>query len=100
MSQSEKKGANEKKLHIQLSEEIAGGMYSNLVIVNHNETEFVLDFAYVQPQGPQAKVRSRIQLHPKQAKRLLAVLQQRVKAYEAAHGEIRGAAPDGPSSVH
>ena len=100
MSEQENKKGSEKKLHIQLSEEIAGGVYSNLVIVNHNETEFVLDFAYVQPQGPQAKVRSRVQLHPKQAKRLMAVLQQRVTAYEAAHGVIRGGIPDGTPSVH
>ena len=42
MSEQENKKGSEKKLHIQLSEEIAGGVYSNLVIVNHNETEFVL----------------------------------------------------------
>ena len=41
MSEQENKKGIRKKLHIQLSEE-TGGVYSNLVIVNHNETEFVL----------------------------------------------------------
>ena len=92
----------ERKLQIQLEDDIAQGMYCNLVLLNHNETEFVFDFAYVQPQQPKASVKARIQLHPKQAKRLFKVLGQRLEQYEKRFGTLEVAPGDVPpkSSVH
>ena len=87
------------QLQIQLDEAIAQGTYCNLALLNHNETEFVFDFAYVQPQGPKAKVKARIQMHPKQAKRLLQVLGHRMQQYEARFGTIDVTPPDGTSSA-
>jgi hypothetical protein len=81
-------------IQIQLDEETAQGTYANLVLINHNETEFVLDFVYVQPQQPKAKVRSRIILSPKQASRLLTALGENVQRYEKKFGAI--APPDTP----
>jgi hypothetical protein len=75
-------------LQIQLDEDIAQGMYVNLAIVNHNETEFVLDFIYVQPQQPRAKVRARIITSPKHTKRLLEALQDNIGRYEKRFGII------------
>lgn len=94
--------SKERKLQIQLEEDIAQGMYCNLVLLNHNETEFVLDFAYVQPQQPKATVKARIQLHPKQAKRLYKVLGQRLEQYEKRFGKLEAGGTDLPpnSSVH
>lgn len=92
----------ERKLQIQLEDDVAQGMYCNLVLLNHNETEFVFDFAYVQPQQPKATVKARIQLHPKQAKRLFRVLGQRLEQYEKRFGPLEVTSGDMPpkSSVH
>lgn len=81
------------KLEIQLDEETAQGAYVNLAVVNHNEAEFVVDFIFVQPQAPRAKVRSRVILSPAHAKRLVAVLQEDVSRYEQSFGEIAATAP-------
>lgn len=91
----------EVKLEIQLDEETAQGVYVNLAVVNHNESEFVLDFIFVQPQAPRAKVRSRVILAPQHAKRLVAALQDNVARYEQQLGEVRQESlPDDDSSGH
>jgi hypothetical protein len=84
----EEKKAKEVKLEIQLDEEVAQGTYVNLAVVNHNESEFVVDFIFVQPQAPRAKVRSRVILSPQHAKRFVAALQENVGRYEQHFGEI------------
>lgn len=76
------------KLEIQLDEEIAQGAYVNLAVVNHNESEFVVDLIFVQPQAPRAKVRSRVILSPQHAKRFVAALQENIGRYEQSYGEI------------
>jgi hypothetical protein len=59
------------QINIELSEEMAQGVYSNLVAINHSPTEFVLDFIQMMPGVPKAKVQSRVILTPEHAKRLL-----------------------------
>ena len=81
----------EVKLEIQLDEETAQGAYVNLAVVNHNDTEFVLDFIFVQPQAPRAKVRSRVITSPRHAKRLLLALQENLARYEKTYGPIEPA---------
>lgn len=88
----EEKKPQEVKLEIQLDEEIAQGTYVNLAVVNHSETEFVLDLIFVQPQAPRAKVRSRAILSPQHAKRLLGALQDNIAHYEKSFGKITPAA--------
>jgi hypothetical protein len=83
--------AKEIKLEIQLDEEIAQGVYANLAVVNHSDTEFVLDFIFVQPQAPRAKVRSRVITSPSHAKRMLLALQENVARYEKMFGPIEPA---------
>ena len=82
---------NKKKdgLNIELSEEIAQGSYSNLAIINHSPSEFVLDFIQMMPGVPKAKVKSRIILTPQHAKRLMKALNDNVSKYEDQHGEIQ-----------
>ena len=63
--------AKENNINIELDESIAQGLYSNLVIVNHSPTEFVLDFINVMPGAPKAKVRSRIILTPEHTKKFI-----------------------------
>ncbi|MBN2358594.1 MAG: DUF3467 domain-containing protein [Deltaproteobacteria bacterium] len=81
------------QLHIQLDEDIAQGTYANLAMVNHTETEFVLDFIYVQPQQPRAKVRARIISSPRHTKRLLLALKDNVEKYEQKFGVIEVQGP-------
>lgn len=76
------------QLKLAIDDATALGAYSNFQVVGSNETEFVLDFAYIPPQQSRGKVRSRIILSPKHAKGLLSLLQQRVADYESRYGSI------------
>ncbi len=92
-NEMEKKKVN---IQIQLDDDIAQGAYSNLVLVNHTETEFILDFIYVQPQQPKAKVRARIITSPRHTKRLLDALRENLARYEARFGTIDVSGPVSP----
>lgn len=87
--QEQKINAKEGQLNVELSEEIAEGIYSNLAIINHSASEFVLDFIKVMPGVPKARVKSRIVLTPQHAKRFLRALSDNVARYEQQHGEIQ-----------
>lgn len=80
---------NKNQLNIELSEEIAQGTYSNLAIITHSSSEFVLDFVRIMPGIPKANVKSRIILTPEHAKRLLLALEDNVKKFEKLHGQIK-----------
>lgn len=75
-------------LEIDLDAEVAQGHYSNLAIISHSTSEFILDFAAILPGLPKAKVKSRIILTPEHAKRLLMSLQENVARYETNVGRI------------
>jgi hypothetical protein len=77
------------QLNIELSEEIAEGIFSNLAIITHSNTEFVVDFIRVMPGVPKARVKSRIILTPEHAKRLLGAMQDNIEKYEAVNGRIK-----------
>ena len=76
------------QINIELTEEVADGIYSNLAIITHSNSEFVIDFVKILPGIPKAKVKSRIILTPQHAKRLLNALTDNVVKFEAANGEI------------
>ncbi len=80
---------NKNQLNIELSEEVAQGIYSNLAIITHSSSEFVLDFVRVMPGIPKANVKSRIILTPEHAKRLLLALEDNVKKFEKMNGPIK-----------
>ncbi|MBC7861647.1 MAG: DUF3467 domain-containing protein [Bacteroidia bacterium] len=77
------------QLNIELTEEIAEGIYSNLAIITHSPAEFVIDFIKVMPGVPKAKVKSRIVLTPQHAKRLMKALADNLGKYEQLHGKIK-----------
>jgi Protein of unknown function (DUF3467) len=77
------------QINIELSEEIAEGVYSNLAMIAHSNSEFVIDFIRLMPGVPKAKVKSRIVITPEHAKRLLAALKDNIEKYEAAFGPIK-----------
>ncbi len=77
------------KLNIELPEAVAEGIYSNLAIINHSVSEFVVDFVTIMPGIPKAKVKSRIVLTPQHAKRLMKALADNIAKYEKQHGAIK-----------
>lgn len=80
---------NENQLNIELSEDIAEGIYSNLAIITHSNTEFVIDYIRVMPGVPKARVKSRIVLTPEHAKRFLRALEDNIEKFEALNGRIK-----------
>lgn len=80
------------QLQVEMDETTAQGIYSNLAGVTHSEMEFVLDFLFLQPNQPKAKLRSRIISSPAHTKRLVAALLENIKKYEERFGVI----PDRP----
>lgn len=85
----EKNQPRPNQLNIEISEEVADGIYSNLAIITHSNSEFVVDFVRVMPGVPKAKVRSRILLTPQHAKRLMRALADNIGKFEQVHGTIR-----------
>lgn len=79
---------NENQINIELSEEMAEGVYSNLAIITHSQAEFVTDFIQMMPGMPKARVRSRVIMSPQSAKRLLLALTENVQKYEQVNGVI------------
>ncbi len=77
------------QLNIEISEEIAQGTYTNLAVISHSSSEFVVDFIRMMPGTPKAQVKSRMIINPENAKRLLLALNDNVVKYEANYGEIK-----------
>lgn len=86
---AENKNQKQNHLNIEIDEIVADGVYSNLAIINHSVSEFVVDFVNIMPGRPKSKVKSRIILTPQHAKRLLKALSDNVNRFESAHGEIK-----------
>ena len=85
---------NKKSLNLDLKPEVAKGTYSNLAIISHSRSEFVIDFAAMMPGLPKPEVQSRIVMVPEHCKRLLNALADNVNRYEAQFGPINIGAPE------
>src|SRR3954468_21605646 len=90
--------AGQPQIQLQIDEPVAQGMYTNLVLINHAENEFILDFAFLQPANPTAKVRARLISSPRHTKRLLQALANNVARYEEKFGLIEPA--EEPPAFH
>lgn len=96
---SEKDGGD---LQVEIDEATARGVYSNLAFISHSETEFILDFTFLQPQTRRTKVLTRVVTSPLHMKRLLWALQENLARYEERFGvldagkpaDVGGAKPD------
>lgn len=84
--QEEKK---QSEIKIEIDEQTANGIYSNLALITHSENEFILDFIFFQPQNGKAKVRSRIITSPAHVKRMVEALKDNIAKYEAKFGQIK-----------
>jgi hypothetical protein len=88
---------NQAQISIELNEEVAQGTYSNLAVITHSASEFVIDFIRIMPGIPKAQVKSRIILTPEHAKRLVGALQDNIGKYESVHGPIKEIKGSGPA---
>jgi hypothetical protein len=79
----------EDQINIELNEDVADGTYSNLVVITHSSSEFVVDFIRIMPGLPKAKVKSRIILTPEHAKRLYHALEENIAKFEEVNGRIK-----------
>jgi hypothetical protein len=84
---------NQNEINIELTEEVSEGTYSNLAIISHSHSEFVIDFIRLMPNVPKAKVKSRIILTPQHAKRLIKALGENLHKYENQFGTIQDPEP-------
>ncbi len=81
------------ELQVQIPPDVQRGVYSNQLLVVHNQEEFILDFILATP--PVGVVNSRVLVSPSHAKRIVAVLQENITRYEDLFGQIRTAEPVG-----
>ena len=86
---AEEKKRKQGQINIEIDQAVAEGQYSNLAIINHSVSEFVVDFVNIMPGNPKSKVKSRIILTPQHAKRLAKALADNISKFEQAHGQIR-----------
>lgn len=84
----DKNKPNQVNINIELPEEVAEGIYSNLAIITHSNSEFIIDYVRIMPGIPKAKVKARIVLTPQHAKRLLKALKENITRFESANGTI------------
>lgn len=86
---AENQGPKKGQVNIELPEEKAEGVYSNLAVITHSPSEFVVDFIRMMPGMPKAKVQSRVILTPQHAKRLMRALGDNIAKFEQQHGPIK-----------
>ncbi len=86
--EKEKSKKPQNQINVELSDEVAEGVYANLAMIAHSHSEFVVDFIRLMPGVPKAKVKSRIIITPDHAKRILAALKDNIDKYERAFGKI------------
>ena len=79
---------DKKQFSLELKPEIAKGNYSNLAIISHSHSEFIIDFAEMLPGLPKPEIVSRIVMNPEHAKRLMNALADNIGKYEAKYGPI------------
>ncbi|MCL2485069.1 MAG: DUF3467 domain-containing protein [Endomicrobia bacterium] len=79
------------EIKIEIDEQTANGIYSNIAIISHSESEFIMDFIFFHPQSPKAKVRTRIITSPAHAKKMMRALKDNITKFEAKFGEIKEA---------
>ena len=80
---------NEKKqISLEIKPEIAKGTYSNLAIITHSRSEFIIDFATMLPGLAKPEIGNRLVMTPEHAKRLLMALQDNIIKYEGQFGLI------------
>ena len=89
MADEKNNQGNQNQINIELTEDVAEGIYANLAMIAHSNSEFVIDFIRLMPGLPKAKVKSRIVITPEHAKRFLYALKDNIKKFEESFGPIK-----------
>ena len=84
-----KNNQQQNQFQMGISQEVAEGTYSNLALITHSSSDFILDFACALPGMPAPQIKSRVIMAPEHAKRLLQALQSNIYNYEQAFGKIK-----------
>ena len=88
MSQPDGNPPRERQIKIEISDEIADGIYANTAFIASNKSEFILDFARYLPGNTRGKVISRVVMNPINVKAFLKALSDSVERYEKDFGAI------------
>ena len=89
MADFKENNQSENQLSIELNEEVAEGVYTNLAIISHSNSEFIMDFVNIMPGIPKAKVKSRVVMNPQNTKRLIHALTENLRKYEQVYGPVK-----------
>lgn len=83
----------EQQINLEIKPEVAKGTYSNLAIISHSHSEFIIDFATMLPGLQKPDITNRIVMTPEHAKRLLSALADNINKYEGTFGQINMGQP-------
>ena len=83
----------QQRLNVELGEKESEGIYSNLALISHSPSEFIIDFARVMPGVQKTKVYARVVMTPRNAKLLLRAMGEHLKRFETQYGEIDVSGP-------
>ena len=86
-----------KQINIEFDGNVGEGIFSNLAMITHSNSEFIVDFIQLLPGIPKAKVKSRIILTPQHAKMLYRALKDNIQKFESLNGNI--AVPEGSDVI-
>jgi Protein of unknown function (DUF3467) len=92
----------QQELQINVPDDVAPGVYSNMVLVWHTPYEFTLDFAAIEPgEGNRVPCRvvSRVRIPPTVIFDLMRALNENMSIYESKFGEIRRPAGGEPGGA-
>ena len=78
----------DKGFSLDLSAEVARGTYSNLAVISHSQSEFIVDFATMLPGMPKPDITNRIVMTPENTVRLAMALHDNIMKYQQEFGEI------------
>ena len=79
----------QRRINVELGEKESEGIYSNLALISHSPSEFIIDFARVMPGVQKTKVYARVVMTPAHAKMLLSALEENIKKFEGQFGAIK-----------
>lgn len=89
MKENERVPPEAQRIQVELPEKESEGIYSNLALITHSPSEFVIDFARLLPGSPKAKIFARIVMTPMHARSLLETLEKNIKLFEDKYGKIK-----------
>ena len=97
---SKDKNSMTRQIQVSASEEVRRVVFSNNVLINHKDEEFLLDFMFDSPSG--TTLNARVILTPKHFKRFVRAVTENLIAYENKFGKLPEVTTSqkGPKGIH